>query len=113
MVGTALRGFGFVVTDLGVNVPKERFLQEVRRSRPDVVCLSGLITVAFHSMKETVELVRAHEPELGYVPPVVLGGGTVDSQVCCYARADSWSTDAIEGVRICQRLVSGHRGREG
>lgn len=109
--GTTLRGFGFFVIDLGVDVSPERFLQEVRQSRPDIVCLSGLITTAFHSMKATVEALRAHESELGYVPPVVLGGGTVDEAVCRYAGADSWSTDAMEGVRICQRLAAGRRGR--
>lgn len=78
--------------------------------RPDIVCLSGLITTAFYNMKATVELLRASEPELGYLPPVVIGGGTVDGTVCSYVGADSWSTDAMEGVRICQHLSSGIRG---
>ena len=106
MFGQSLRMFGFNVVDLGVDVPKERLLEETLRSRPDVVCLSGLISFAFDSMKGTVDLIRAHRGQLGYLPPVVLGGGTVDSEVCRYAGADSWSTDAMEGVRICQRLVS-------
>jgi hypothetical protein len=50
-------------------------------------------------MRATVDLLRAHESELGYMPPIVLGGGTVDEQVCRYAGADSWSSDAMEGVR--------------
>jgi dimethylamine corrinoid protein len=107
MFSTALCSFRFNVIDLGVDVSAERFLQEVRRSRPDVVCLSGLITGAFHSMRATAGLLRAHESELGYMPPIVLGGSTMDEQVCRYAGADSWSTDAMEGVRICLRLVGG------
>jgi methanogenic corrinoid protein MtbC1 len=103
--GTALRSYGFEVIDLGVDVPKERFLDEVRRSRPDVVCLSGLILAAFESMKSTTRLIRAHDKELAYRPPVVIGGGTVDGQICSYVGADSWSTDAMEGVRICQELL--------
>jgi methanogenic corrinoid protein MtbC1 len=106
MFGQALRAFGFTVVDLGVDVPKERFLEEVIRSRPDVVCLSGLISIAFESMKNTADLLRAHGTELGYVPPVILGGGTIDNEVCRYAGADSWSTDAMEGVSICERLVT-------
>ncbi len=106
LFGTSLRGFGFKVVDLGVDVSPERFLAEVRRSRPDVVCLSGLIMAAFDSMKKTVGLLRATEAELGYRPPVVLGGGIIDGRVCEYCEADSWSTDAMEGVRICQNLVS-------
>jgi methanogenic corrinoid protein MtbC1 len=57
-------------------------------------------------MKQTVELLRAHEKELGYRPPVVLGGAIIDGRVCEYVGADSWSTDAMEGVRICQKLVA-------
>jgi dimethylamine corrinoid protein len=79
----------------------------VLKVRPDVLCLSGLISFAFDSMKYTADLVRTRPEELSCAPPIVLGGGTVDSEVCRYVGADSWSTDAMEGVRICQRLVSG------
>jgi methanogenic corrinoid protein MtbC1 len=109
MFATSLRGFEFKVVDLGVDVSPERFLAEVERSQPDVVCLSGLIMAAFESMKATVSLIRSQEDHLGYRPPVVLGGSIIDGRVCRYAGADSWSTDAMEGVRICQALVA--RGR--
>jgi methanogenic corrinoid protein MtbC1 len=105
MFATSLRGFEFKVIDLGVDVSPERFLAEVGRSRPDLVCLSGLIMSAFESMKATVRLLRSQEEALGYGPPVVLGGSIIDGRVCQYVGADSWSTDAMEGVRICQDLV--------
>jgi methanogenic corrinoid protein MtbC1 len=101
----SLRGFGFRVIDLGVDVPPERFVSEVEQSHPDVVCLSGLLTDAFESMRETVQALRAHTEDFGYDPPVVLGGGTVEDRVCRWVGADSWSADAMEGVRICQQLV--------
>ena len=103
--GTALRSYGFRVVDLGVDVPKDVFLEEVLRSRPDVVCLSGLIAAAFQSMRATAELIRSHEAELGYRPFIAIGGGTIDSRVAAYVEADSWSTDAMEGVHICLRFV--------
>jgi methanogenic corrinoid protein MtbC1 len=105
MFATSLRGFEFKVIDLGVDVSPERFMAEVERSRPDILCLSGLIMAAFESMKATVRLVRSQEERLGYCPPVVLGGAIIDGRVCQYAGADSWSTDAMEGVRICQDLM--------
>jgi methanogenic corrinoid protein MtbC1 len=110
LFGNFLRGFGFKVIDLGVDVPAEDFLAEVERSRPHVVCLSGLIMAAFESMKGTVTLLRAHDKDLGYRPPVVLGGAIIDGRVCRFCGADSWSTDAMEGVRICQDLVA-HAGK--
>lgn len=108
--GNSLIGFGFNVIDLGVDVSPKTFLEEVERSRPDVICLSGLILAAFESMRETVKLVRSHDAELGYRPPVVLGGAIIDGRVCKYCGADSWSTDAMEGMRICQDLVSNAQG---
>ena len=105
LFATSLRGFGFEVIDLGVDVAPERFLDEVRASKTDVVCMSGLIALAFESMKQTIELLHANESELGYLPPVIVGGAIMDSRVCKYVGADTWSTDSMEGVRICQRLV--------
>lgn len=113
MFGTALRGFGFEVIDLGVDVSPERFVEEVARSRPDALCLSGLIMAAFESMKKTVTLLRERESELGYRPPVILGGAIIDGRVCSFCGADSWSTDAMEGVRICQGLMPGAAKRPG
>jgi dimethylamine corrinoid protein len=102
---TALTSYGFEVIDLGVDVPKERFLHEVLVSRPAIVCFSGLIAVAFQSMRATIRLIKSHEDQLGYRPHYIIGGATVDSRVAEYVEADSWSTDAMEGVRICQNLI--------
>jgi methanogenic corrinoid protein MtbC1 len=106
MFASALRTFGFTVIDLGVDVSPVRFLEEVKRSTPDVLCLSGLVSSAFDSMKKTVGLLRADSGHFDSVPPVVIGGATIDDEVCRFAGADSWSTDAMEGVRICERLVA-------
>lgn len=110
LFGMSLKGFGFEVIDLGVDVAPEVFLEQTLASRPDVVCLSGLIMAAFDSMRDTVQLIRDAERELGYHQPVVLGGVIVDGRACEFAGADSWSTDAMEGVRICQRLVARAKG---
>jgi dimethylamine corrinoid protein len=106
MFGSSLRAYGFTVVDLGVDVSPQTFLAEVGRHRPDVVGLSGLIARAFESMKATVELLKDNEAELGYRPPVVIGGAIIDSRICQFCGADSWSADAIEGVHICERLVA-------
>ncbi len=106
LFGTSLKTFGFRVVDLGVDVAPEVFLAAVEEHRPHVVGLSGLIMLAFDSMKKTVELIRAHDEKLGYRVPVILGGSTIDGRVCRYCGADSFSTDAMEGVRLCQDLVA-------
>jgi methanogenic corrinoid protein MtbC1 len=97
--------YGFTVIDIGVNVPKEDFFEAARRFKPDLVCFSGLIAAAFKSMRATAELLREREAELGYRPFVVIGGGTIDSTVAAYVGADAWTSDAFEGVHMCQRLL--------
>lgn len=110
MAALAFRAFGFAVEDLGVDVPPEEFLAAARRLNPDIIGMSGLVTIAFSSMRETVALVREHEAELANPPLTVIGGATVDENVARYVGADHWTNDAMEGVRICQRLIEGRRG---
>jgi dimethylamine corrinoid protein len=93
------------VIDIGVNVPKEDFYEAARRFKPDLVCFSGLIAAAFKSMRETAELLRSREDELGYRPYIVIGGGTIDSTVAAYVGADAWTSDAFEGIHMCRRLL--------
>ena len=92
---------GFAVEDLGENVPPGDFLQAAFRSKPDIVGMSGLLTGAFTSMRDTVALFRAHTAELETQPILVIGGGTIDEHIAVYVAADLWTTDAIEGVRQC------------
>jgi methanogenic corrinoid protein MtbC1 len=105
------RAFGFVVEDLGVDVPPGDFLEAARRSRPDIIGLSGLLTLAFTAMKETVALIRENSAQLGGAPLIVIGGATLDEHVARYVGADHWTNDAMEGVRLCQRLLESRRER--
>ncbi len=109
MVEVALRCYGFTVEDLGEDVPPQRFVERVRENPPDVVGLSGLITVAYDSMKETVrllrELSRPGEPAI----PVIIGGSLLNQKICDFIGADFWTKDAMEGVRICQQIVEKKR----
>ncbi len=99
-----LRSYGFTVVDLGVDVPPERFVEAARAVKPHAIGMSGLITAAHVSMRRTAEALRAMMAQDGVRIPILLGG-QVDEQVCRFVGADYWSTDAMEGVRLCQRLV--------
>ena len=50
---------GFEVKDIGIDVPVATFIEEIKAFQPQVVCLSGFLTLAFDSMKETVEAIEA------------------------------------------------------
>lgn len=109
MAALTFRAFGFAVEDLGVDVPPEDFVEAARRSRPDIIGLSGLLTLAFESMRGTIALVREDVAELGPTPLFIIGGATIDEHVARYVGADHWTNDAMEGVRICQRLLEERR----
>ncbi len=109
MASLTFGAFGFAVEDLGVNVPAEDFLEAAIRSKPDIIGMSGLLTLAFDSMRDTVVLLRRHEQELGGKPLIVIGGSTIDEHVAAWVGADHWTNDAMEGVRICQRLLESRK----
>lgn len=109
MAVTTLTGLGFEVRDIGVDIPSTQFVEEVREYQPDILGLSGiLIPIAATAMRGTVEAVRADRAEAGKMPFVIIGG-RVDHTIADYVRSDSWTTDAMEGARICQRFMEAKR----
>jgi len=101
-----LTGYGFTVHDLGVDVPRVEFLHKATTLRPQVIGLSGLLTSAYDSMKETIDLIRTAGEDAIAVTPIIIGGNQLNEQVCQYVGADYWVTDAMEGVRICQEILT-------
>lgn len=91
---------GFEVRDIGIDVPVERFLEEIRSYGPDVVGLSGFLTLAFDSMKETVEAIGAAGLREGI--KIMIGGGQIDETVRGYTGADAFGTNAVEAVNLCR-----------
>jgi len=95
---------GFEVKDLGIDVPVEKFVEETRNWKPDVVALSGFLTLAYSSMRETVEAIE--KAGLRDQVKIMVGGGTVDAQVCAYAKADGWGTDAMTAVSLAKQWTN-------
>jgi methanogenic corrinoid protein MtbC1 len=92
----------FVVQDLGVDVSPDIFVEQVTKMQPHIVGLSGLLTSSYDAMQETITLLRSHN----YQGPIIIGGGQLSEEVCQYVGADYWSTDAVTGVELCQRLMA-------
>lgn len=98
-----LKGNGFQVHDLGVDVPAHAFVEAVQKTRSPLVCLSGLITSAYDSMKKTVKLLEKED----YRPGVsVVIGGLVNESVKKHTGADYWVTDCAAGSELCERILS-------
>lgn len=106
ILGMLLSCYGFTVIDMGVDVPPAEFAQKAIEVKPDIVGLSGLITASFEMMKETITVLREKAASNQRSFPIMIGGGSVDEQVCRYVGADYWEKDAMRGVRLCQSLMA-------
>ena len=70
---------GYTVYDLGTDVPVEEFVAAIRRYDADIVGLSGLLTLAFDSMKRTVDGIVA--AGLREQVEIMVGGGPTEESV--------------------------------
>ena len=92
----------FAVHDLGVDVPPAVFAEQAAQLQPHIVGLSGLLTISYDAMRETIALLR----DQGYQGPTIIGGGQLNEMVCQYVGADHWITDAVSGVELCHQLMT-------
>jgi 5-methyltetrahydrofolate--homocysteine methyltransferase len=94
---------GFEVKDIGIDVPVATFVEEIRAFRPSVVGLSGFLTLAFDSMKETVQAIEAAGLRSGM--KIMIGGGQVDEAVRSYTGADAYGSNAVAAVTLCREWI--------
>jgi len=95
---------GFEVKDIGIDVPVAKFVEEIRAFRPQVVGLSGFLTLAFDSMKETVAAIEA--AGLRKDLKIMIGGGQVDEAVRNYTGADAYGGNAVAAVGLCRKWMA-------
>ena len=96
---------GYDVHDLGIDVPIEKFVAAIDELKPEVVGLSGLLTLAFDSMKATIDGIAAAGKRDQV--KIMIGGSPVDEQVCTYTGADGWGRDAAAALRTGRRVDRG------
>ena len=99
IVGFMLDLNGFEVTDLGVDVPPEKFVEAVKETGAKIVGLSGFLTLAFDPMKDTVAALKA--AGLNDVK-IMIGGGQIDENIRQYTGADAYGKDAMAAVALAK-----------
>jgi methanogenic corrinoid protein MtbC1 len=92
---------GFDVLDLGVDVSPDKFVEAIQDFKPQVIGLSGFLTLAFDSMKETVDAIETAGLRDGV--KIMIGGGQVTEEIQKYAGADAYGRDAMAGVNLTQK----------
>jgi methanogenic corrinoid protein MtbC1 len=95
---------GFEVHDLGVDVPVQKFVDEIKASGAHIVGLSGFLTLAFDSMKQTIAAIES--AGLRDKVKVMIGGGQITEEVRQYTGADAYGKDAMAGVALAKKWVN-------
>jgi methanogenic corrinoid protein MtbC1 len=94
---------GFEVKDIGIDVPIDSFLAAIDEFKPDVVGLSGFLTLAFDSMKDTIAGIEREGRRQGL--KIMIGGGQIDETVRAYTGADAFGVNAVEAVNLCKNWM--------
>jgi len=91
---------GYEVLDLGVDVPYDVFIENIKEFKPKVLALSGFLTLAFDSMKEVIQ--KIEDSGLRETVKIMIGGGTVDENIVDYVKADAFGESAVVAVNIAK-----------
>ena len=100
-----LNANGFDVLDLGVDVSAAKFTEAIRNFQPQVVSLSGFLTLAFDAMKELVTVLE--KAGLRNKIKIMIGGGQIDEQVRKHTGADAYGKDAMAAVKLAREWIGG------
>ena len=94
---------GYNVVDIGIDVPVATFIDSIKEHQPTVIGLSGFLTLAFDSMKETIEAIEAEGLRDGR--KIMIGGGQVDDSIRAHTGADAFGLNAMDAVKLCKEWL--------
>lgn len=94
---------GYNVVDIGIDVPVATFIDNIKEHKPSVIGLSGFLTLAFDSMKETIEAIEAEGLREGR--KIMIGGGQVDDSIRAHTGADAFGLNAMDAVKLCKEWL--------
>ena len=103
LVAMMLEGAGFEIIDLGNDVPAEKFVEAAIANQAGVIGMSALLTTTMHVMKETVELLKAKDPD-GKVRTMI-GGAPVTQNFAKEIGVDGYGDDAATAVDLAKSFM--------
>ena len=103
LVSMMMEGAGFTVTDLGVNVAPEKFVQKVQEVEPDIVAMSALLSTTMPAMPKTIEALQ--KAGLRDKVKIMIGGAPVTENYAQKITADSYASDAGSAVIKAKNLI--------
>jgi len=104
LVGMMMESAGMAVHNLGVDIPPENFVAEIKSKNAQIVCLSALLTTTMPMMKQTVDAII--EAGLRDKVKVMIGGAPVTQSFADEIGADGFAADAGSAARLAKELVA-------
>jgi 5-methyltetrahydrofolate--homocysteine methyltransferase len=101
IVAMMLEAARFRVVDLGVDVSIDRVVEAVKREKPEIIALSGLLSTTITMFKPTLQAVK----EAGLTPKSIVGGAQVTAAYAKEAGADAYAPNAVVAVDVVKNLV--------
>ena len=102
IVRSMLEAAGFDVVDLGIDVAPEKVVEVAKEQNIKIVALSGVLTLALDSMKETVDAIRA----AGLDCKIIIGGAPVSPEACAAMGADEWAHSPQKTINVCKEWAA-------
>jgi 5-methyltetrahydrofolate--homocysteine methyltransferase len=103
LVISMLEGAGFKVIDLGADVTPQAFVEAIREHKPEIVCLSALLTVTMTAMKSTIEAIRDAGLRRGV--KILVGGAPLSQKYAMEIGADGYGATATDAVALARRQM--------
>jgi 5-methyltetrahydrofolate--homocysteine methyltransferase len=101
LVAMMVKGAGFKVIDMGIDVSPEKFVEGIKKENPQVLGLSALLTTTMPMMKNTIAAVKA----AGLKVKVMIGGAPVTQAYANEIGADGYAADAASAVDVAKKLA--------
>ena len=104
LVAMMLKGAGFEVKDIGVDVAPEAFIEAAEEIGADVVCMSALLTTTMPNMEATLDLMKEKGVRDKYI--VMVGGAPVNEKFAQQIGADYYTPDAATCAEVARKAVT-------
>jgi 5-methyltetrahydrofolate--homocysteine methyltransferase len=101
LVAMMLKGAGFDVVDLGVDVSAQKFVEKAKETKAKIVGMSALITTTMPSMEKTIKAIK----EAGLAVKTMIGGAPVTQAYADRIGADGYAPDAASAVDLAKSLI--------
>ena len=101
LVGSMLTASGYRVHDLGSDTPVDSFIEKIKETSAQFLCLSALLTTTMGVQKEIIERVREERLNV----KILVGGAPVNQKWADEIRADGYAGNAVEAVRLIDKMV--------